>query len=99
MLANITKPWPQYKLKPLPKVKVKVKVKVKTTAARGSGPKPGKPSSAQYRLRKLGHSFLLWHGFRWPGTKTREIKGENREKLGACLEESHRQQNSRIAGK
>ena len=59
-------------------IKVKVKVKVNTTAARGKAG-PQEPPTAHYRLRMLGHSFPLRHGFGWPGAKSRkEQRGKNK---------------------
>ena len=48
-----------------------------TTAAKTQAG-PQKPSSAQYRHRKLGHSFLLRHGRGWPGVKSRKKKNKTK---------------------
>ena len=51
---------------------------VSTTTARGKAA-PQEPPSAQYRLRKLGHSLLLRHGFRWPGQEKTTKAGKEQE--------------------
>ena len=58
-----------------------VKMKVNTTAAREKAG-PQEPSSAQYRLRKLGYNLLLRHRFLWPGAKKSQKQQVNKGKTG-----------------